>query len=410
MESSISSVRPNASERRSLNRRTLLGVLTATSLAAVAGASAGCTPSATAPAAPPTSQPVAKAAPTAPPAKAATQAPAKPTAPPAVKPAPTAPPAKAATQAPAKQAQAVKVKVGVIGGLFDNSFSFIGQSKGIFQNHGVDVEFVDFQNGVTMTTAIVAGEILTGETGIPQIFPAVAAGGALKVIAATKPKLNFIVTSQPEIGGLKDLYDKTVGTGGLGALLHVVMLALMEANKLDPERPKYVNIGPAPQVFQALVAKKVDAGPLTVEWIFPTQEQPGLKVLVDNVGDQLPNYLRLALIARDQDIQSQRATLVNLLKGYSETFRYVPTHREEVVQLAVDRLANDRATAEKRFDLYLQKRLFDPNLAFTPAHIQFVQEMNIKVEQQDAVLPFDRVATLDLIEQVQKEMGTFHWS
>src|SRR5438874_366692 len=107
--------------------------------------------------------------------------------------------------------EVVKVRVGVIAGLAETIFQYLGQEQGFFRDEGIDVEFTEFQAGGPMIKALIAGELELAESGFGPMAVAVAQGADLKLIGASKPGLNFALYTKRNIDRLEDLYGKSVG-------------------------------------------------------------------------------------------------------------------------------------------------------------------------------------------------------
>jgi ABC-type nitrate/sulfonate/bicarbonate transport system substrate-binding protein len=284
----------------------------------------------------------------------------------------------------------------------------MGQERGFFRDENIDIEFVEFQAGGPMLKALIAGELDLAESGFGPLPPAVAQGAEIKLVGAAKPGLNFALYTKRDINQLEDLYGKTVGIADPGSFVHLLMIALMEARGLNPDRLNYANIGSSPAIFRAVLAGKVDAGPSTIDWVPEARRAPDVKVLL-YFHEYLPKYLRTMLMARNRDIQERPDVLVRAMAAWARSFRYSIDHRDEWVALAEAKTGRPREELEFTFDYEVEHKILAPNLGFDAEGVRFIQEMNIKAGSQREVLPFDRVATLALQEQVIAKIGPYDW-
>ncbi len=386
--------------RRPVPRRTFL-VLSA----AVLGAA--CAPSATTPTAAPTPAPAAAPKPT-------EAAPAKPAAAASPAAATQASPVAAAQASPAATAQAApaapgasgKINLGVINALFDNAFIIAPMKAGVYKDMGIDLAITEFQDGNTMTRAVVSDQIHTGEMGIPQIFPADESGADLKLVAAPKARLNFVFVVQKDVNKLEDLYGKDIGTNGINAQLYEIVVSLYRAKGADPTKLTIANIGPSPQVTRALLAGRVAAAPILVSDLPVIKNDPNLKVLYD-CGAELPNFLRLAMPVRQTLINSQDALLRQFFIAHSKALRWALDNKDAVIKSAVDDIKQDPAAAQSNWDTYTQNGELTPDFTITEAQITYMQQLNLDNGSQKAMLPTDRVLDTRYIQAVQQALGPY---
>jgi ABC-type nitrate/sulfonate/bicarbonate transport system substrate-binding protein len=229
--------------------------------------------------------------------------------------------------APSQQAPA-HVRAGVIAGLSENIFQYLGQERGFFRDEGIDIEFIEFQAGGPMLKALLANELDIAESGFAAMPLAVVNGADLKFVGATKPGLNFALYTRPEINRVEDLIGKSVGIADPGSFLHQLMVALFDVQGIDDRDVQYVNIGSSPAVFRAVLAGKVDAGPSTIDWVPEARRSDNTKVLL-YFNEYLPKYIRTGLMVRGSDIEAKRDVLVRTMIAWARSIRYSLEHKDE---------------------------------------------------------------------------------
>lgn len=386
------STQATALVRRTIARRTLLTIVAGAALSAVACSAPAASPT---PASAPTSAP--------PPPKTAPQATAKPAATTASAP---AKPAAAATQAPAKPVTVQKAKASLIEGVFENSFVLLGHNKGFFREFGVDPEFTNFQSGNPMVTGMLTGEVQYGHT--VGYFTAVEKGGDIKMIGYSKPKLSFALYVRKEINSLQDLVGKSIGTGALGALTHVITVALLDQHGIDDSKVEFVNIGSSPSIFKAVLADKVTAGASTPDFIPTAQEDGNVKPLL-NFSESLPNYGQVALIARGAELSQRPEVAQGMVNAWSKSYRYAIDHKDELVDYAANLFSREKAEITFGHDYSIKLRIVSPDLTIDPANLDFMQKINIKVGQQQQMLPFERLADTRFQKKMIETLGPYKW-
>ena len=100
------------------------------------------------------------------------------------------------------------------------------------------------------------------QAGFGPVLPEIEKGARIKVVsggAMLAPQT--VYTTKADIRTVKDLVGRTVGTGAMGAALHQKMVALLRKKGVDDKSVKFVNIGSSANIFKAVVAGQVDAGP-----------------------------------------------------------------------------------------------------------------------------------------------------
>ena len=211
---------------------------------------------------------------------------------------------------PAASGVAGAIHLGAITALFDNAFILAPMHAGIYKQAGIDLSITEFQDGNTMTRAVVSDQIDTGEMGIPQIFPADEAGADLKV-----------------------LYD---------------------------------------------------------------------------CGQELPNYLRLGMPVRQQNIATRDGLLRQFFIAHSFAHRWALQHRDEVVRSAVEDVKQDEAAAAANWDTYINGNMVTPDFTITEAQIDYMQQLNLDDGSQKAKLPTDRVLDTRYVQAIQETLGPYH--
>src|SRR6266540_6294397 len=131
--------------------------------------------------------------------------------------------------APAAHAQD-KVKVGVLK-LTSSAPIFVGVDKGFFKEFGVEPELVFFQAAAPIATALAAGQVEVGATGLTAALYNIVLGGEQLWIVADKgrewpgyPLVGIVVQKELWDAGairtVKDLKGRRIGVTQLGSTFH----------------------------------------------------------------------------------------------------------------------------------------------------------------------------------------------
>ena len=221
-----------------------------------------------------------------------------------------------------------------------------------------------------------------------------------------------IYTTRPGIKTVKDLEGRTVGVGSLGALLHQMMVAILRKKGVDPVKVTFANIGSSADVFRAVVAGTVDAGPGQVD-VYDQQEKYKVRSLAD--GDlwvELPEYTYQGSFTSQRTIDSKRDVLVRTLAAYLKLYRFIsgPNSQEAFVKARLAALgAKDAkaAIAEGEFQWrFIQKNQpYTRDLILTEERVAYMQDLNIRTGIQKSILPYAQVADMSLALEAQKLAG-----
>jgi ABC-type nitrate/sulfonate/bicarbonate transport system substrate-binding protein len=281
------------------------------------------------------------------------------------------------------------------------------KQEGFFTQMGVDATTQSVADGSKVIAALLGGGAdLCGGSGFSSLFPAMAKGAQIKILsgAALSP-VTAVFAKSSDIKSVKDLEGKTYGVGPPGALLHELAVALMTKKGVDYTKVTFVNIGSTPDVFKAVVAGRVDAGPGEVE-LYDQQSNYGVHSLTDGVmWDQLPEYTNQAMFATDETIAAKRETLVRCMAAYAKMFRFVrtPAAREAWRKARATALGKDEpAEALSQWEFYARPNIMAANLEMDQARVDYVQNLNVKLDVQKAVLPMSQVADLSLARDALK--------
>jgi len=221
-----------------------------------------------------------------------------------------------------------KVKVGVLK-LTSSAVLFLGVEKGFFKEHGIEPELVFFQAAAPVATALAAGQLDVGATGLTAALFNIVLGGEKLWIVADKGRewpgypLTAIV-AQKELweAGLRtpaNLKGKRVGVTQLGSTFHYHLGNILEKERLSLADVKVVPLQAMPAVMEALKGKQVDA--IMLPQPFPgTAEAQGFGKVVAWAGDLFP--WQIAAVFYSKKFAADRERAVNFMKGYVKSSRY----------------------------------------------------------------------------------------
>jgi NitT/TauT family transport system substrate-binding protein len=219
-----------------------------------------------------------------------------------------------------------KVKVGALK-LTSSAPLFLGVEKGFFKEFGVDPELVFFQAAAPIATALAAGQVDVGATGLTAALYNIVLGGEKIWIVADKGRewpgypLTAIVVQKDlaEIRTLADLKGKRIGITQLGSTFHYHLGNVLEKHGLTLADVRIVPLQAMPAAMEALKGKQVEA--IMLPQPFPgTAEAQGFGRILAWGGDLFP--WQIAAVFYSKKFAADRATATSFMKGYVKASRY----------------------------------------------------------------------------------------
>ena len=230
---------------------------------------------------------------------------------------------------PGAEAQSpAPLRVGVLK-LTSSAPIFVGVEKGYFKEFGVEPELVYFQAAAPIATALAAGQLDVGATGLTAALYNIVLGGEKLWIVADKgrewpgyPLVAIVVQKEAWDGGLrsiKDLKGKRIGVTQLGSTFHYHIGNILEKDGLHLSDVKIVPLQAMAATVEALKGKQVDA--ILVPQPFPgAAEAQGFGKILAWAGDLYP--WQIATVFYSDKLATDRARAVAFMKGYVKASRY----------------------------------------------------------------------------------------
>jgi NitT/TauT family transport system substrate-binding protein len=232
--------------------------------------------------------------------------------------------------APGASGQAPALKVGVLK-LTSSASVFVGVEKGYFREFGVELELVYFQAAAPIATALAAGQLDVGATGLTAALYNIVLGGEQLWIVADKgrewpgyPLVAIVVQKELwDSGGLRavrDLKGKRIGVTQIGSTFHYHIGNILEKDGLTLADVKIVPLQAMPATMEALKGKQVDA--ILVPQPFPgVAEAQGFGKIMAWAGDLYPWQIATIFYSKKL-VATDRARAVAFMKGYVKASRY----------------------------------------------------------------------------------------
>jgi NitT/TauT family transport system substrate-binding protein len=161
----------------------------------------------------------------------------------------------------ASVAEPIKVVVSQKDG-WDASVVELGTRAGIFKDQGLDVELLFASGGGEPIQALVSGSVdISVSTGFLATLGAIAKGGPLEIVSSAftgTSDVFWYVPAESPIRGLADTPGKTVAFTGYGSSSQLILLSLLEQNKIA--NVKTVAGGNPTAIQTAVMSGQIDVG------------------------------------------------------------------------------------------------------------------------------------------------------
>jgi ABC-type nitrate/sulfonate/bicarbonate transport system substrate-binding protein len=272
---------------------------------------------------------------------------------------------------------------------------YFGQSKGIFNEEGIDPELIVMRPPLGIV-ALEAGDV--AYSAAPGVGMRAALKGApLRVVSFVQTKLSFSLLGQP---GMSEKRVKTVGISGIGSTAHYAALTVMKRlGRGGPaDKVVYITTNTTPQSYASLMGKVVDAAILSPPYT-SMATSAGYVDLGDtfDVGD-----VQGGLVTTARRVQEQRAQVKAVVRSVVRTLEYISRHEDEVLDYLHKQFGLDRQVAVGSYGIL--KRVFSMNGDIDDELLKSVIERMKQDGRITEEIPLSRIADLSVVREVQSEL------
>lgn len=206
---------------------------------------------------------------------------------------------------------------------------FLGVEKGFFKEFGVEPELVFFQAAAPIATALAAGQIDVGATGLTAATYNIVLGGEKLWIVADKGRewpdhrlTAIVVRTDLHDAGVRtvaDLKGRRIAVTQLGSTFHYQLGNILEKEGMSLEDVTIVPLQAMAAALEALKGRQVDA--LVLPQPFPGRaEAGGFGRVIAWGGDLFP--WQIATVFYSKTFAADRRRAVSFMKGYVKASRY----------------------------------------------------------------------------------------
>jgi len=277
--------------------------------------------------------------------------------------------------------------------------AWLPKEAGIFEKHGLDVE-LKFIASTAAIAALVAGEVVVGNTGGPSILNAVAGGADLVVAAVPLVLSPFQIYSPPSITSMNDLKGKAVGVSRFGGQSDIEMRVALKASGLDAKKDvRFVETGDAQATTATLLQGVVQAAAQNPASA-PALLKQGLHPIFDLGTSKQPFAEQVVVAKRDWVVQN-RPVMQRYIDATVEAMQRQKQDKALSVSVLKKYLkSDDDAVMAETYDIYM--KLF-PTLPVPKAEqFQVAKEIVADTNPKAASIDLDKLVDASFAADAEK--------
>ena len=248
------------------------------------------------------------------------------------------------------RAQSNSILLGYSGSGISTDLRRVIEREKIWEKHGINVKSIYFNSGTVLTQAMVGGNIVASDSGVPDLM-SLPLSGVLdtKIIAVNINRLEHIVVVRKNITKPEDLKGKRIAVSRIGSASDITTRMVLRSWKIDPDKDIIVlQSGNTPTRMTALMAGHVDAALVSPDSLHKILASGCCRALADL--SELPlDYARFGVTVPTSLIRTQRDTVRRLLMAYIEGIYIFKTRPKAAFAVFEEEGIKDPAAAK---DLY----------------------------------------------------------
>jgi len=242
-----------------------------------------------------------------------------------------------------------KITIARTGGI-PTSFFWIAEDQGYFENEGLEVTYLDFDQGRPALDALREGKADLTASGELPIVRAILQGDAIAIIAELESDsgINIIGRKDRGINAPADLKGKRIGVTK-GTVNEFQLISFLEAHGLTERDVRFVDVVFADAV-DALISGKVDA---------VSARQSAIAQLEQQLGERGTPFstegiytFRFLLVGNKSFITEHPETIEKVVRALVRAEEYAHEEPEEARQITANYMKVEPGVIAKAWDRY----------------------------------------------------------
>jgi NitT/TauT family transport system substrate-binding protein len=229
---------------------------------------------------------------------------------------------------------------------------WLAKDAKIFEKHGLNVDVILIESGVTTVQALTAGETQIAMGGGTVAVSSHLAGSDIVSIASIEPRLPYALLAQKEIKTLDQLKGKKLAISRFGSASDLAARLILQRYGLVPDKDVTIlQTGGTSTRLSALSKRSIDTTVLTPEF-FNLGKKAGFTILVDPTQYDIP-FPQLEVITTRAFLKAQPDIATRYMRAIIEGIYMVKNNPEPSIRAMSKYLRiDDREALEDVYRLY----------------------------------------------------------
>ena len=255
---------------------------------------------------------------------------------------------------------------------------WVAAKMGFFEREGLDVPIVTMRGSPLTIQALTADSIYVASATVDTLINAYERGADITMIGGLINGLGLSMIGAKQYKTYADLRGTTIGsqtlTSGTGFALRLVM----KVHGLEyPRDYKLLNIGSAPDRFQALSSGQIAAAPVGVPLDLVAKKQ-GFNIIGYFADDQ-PNFQFNVYIVKRSWAEKNRPLVVRFMRAMAATMRWMEQNRDPACEYLTKEMSIIMEHCRYAYDYNWKNRIWDRNADLNVEGVKTI--INLTAEQ-----------------------------
>jgi ABC-type nitrate/sulfonate/bicarbonate transport system substrate-binding protein len=235
---------------------------------------------------------------------------------------------------------------------FANVDVVIAQELGLFKQQALDVGIQNFDSGVKVVQAVVAGDIAIGGASIEPVVNVSVAGGNVAIIGTYAHKLTVSMVTPKTITSAAELRGKNAGIQDVGAFREGMTRMVLESAQLTPKDVRYIPVS-APGYIPGLIGGQIHSAILQTEQALELLERDArFHVLVDLYAVE-PDYFYGTYFVSKDWLAKNPDLAARFLTALTQAHRVMYQDKAETVRIAAKATGFNASVIDTAYDVLL---------------------------------------------------------
>jgi len=237
---------------------------------------------------------------------------------------------------------------------------WVAAKMGFFEREGLDVPIITMRGSPLTIQALTADSIYVANATVDTLITAYEKGADLTMIGGLINGLGLAMVGGKPYKTYADLRGTTIGTQTLTSGTGFALRLVLKAHGLEyPRDYKLLNIGGAPDRYQALTSGQISSTPVGVPLDLVAKQQ-GFNIIGYFVDDQ-PNFQFNVYIVKRTWAEKNRSLVVRFMKAMASTMRWMADNRESACAYLAKEMVISMEHCRYASDYNWKSRIWDRN-------------------------------------------------